>query len=54
VKRVDTQLVEARRIRSKVSTATGRHASDLPIYTFTWMDYYAGEVTPWIKQSTRV
>ena len=49
VKRVDTQLVETRRIRDKVSAATGRHTSDLPIYTFTWMDYYAGEVTPWIS-----
>lgn len=39
IKRVDTQLAEARRIRDKVSATTGRHTADLPIYTFTWMDY---------------
>lgn len=41
VKRVDTQMLEARRVRDKVSAATGRHTADLPIYTFTWMDYCA-------------
>ena len=38
IRAVDKQLAEARRVRDKVATATGRHASDLPIYTFTWMD----------------
>ena len=47
--RVDKQMSEARRVRDEVSDATGRHTSDLPIYTFTWMDYYVGEVTPWIS-----
>eukprot|EP01050_Picozoa_sp_SAG11_P042623 SAG11_NODE_19728_length_460_cov_0.761773_1_plen_131_part_01 len=41
---VDLKLSEARRVRDNVLTATGRR---LAIYTFTWMDYYSGEVYPY-------
>jgi hypothetical protein len=39
--RVDNQMIEARRIRDAVVAKTGKKAK---IYTFTWMDYYTGEV----------
>jgi hypothetical protein len=34
-------MIEARRIRDAVVAKTGKKAK---IYTFTWMDYYTGEV----------
>eukprot|EP01047_Picozoa_sp_COSAG01_P000510 COSAG01_NODE_10_length_42970_cov_93.010007_6_plen_295_part_00 len=41
---VDSQLLEARRVRSVVHQRIGRL---LPIYTYTWAEYYVGIAYPW-------
>eukprot|EP01050_Picozoa_sp_SAG11_P005788 SAG11_NODE_421_length_9620_cov_10.014809_3_plen_256_part_00 len=47
MKAVDRQMAEARRVRDKVCKATNSHISDLPIFTYSWMDYYVGVVEPY-------
>ena len=41
---VDSQLTEARRVRTAVKQRTGRM---LPIFTYTWAEYYVGIAYPW-------
>jgi hypothetical protein len=43
---VDTKLIEARRVRDVVSQRCGRY---LPIFTYTWAEYYVGLAVPWEK-----
>ena len=41
---VDSQLMEARRVRDAVRQHCGRR---LPIFTYTWAEYYVGLALPW-------
>lgn len=43
---IDTKLIEARRVRDVVSQRCGRY---LPIFTYTWAEYYVGLAVPWEK-----
>jgi hypothetical protein len=43
---IDAELIETRRVRDVISQRCGRH---LPIFTYTWAEYYVGLVVPWTQ-----